>query len=121
MLTASLGGASAVVIHPQGGDDIEQAAKRVRFARSTLVVSGSQRYPDSESIAALEASIEREAQAMIDAALARGAGDLRTAVALAFELGIVEVPFSPSDAPLPRPNVRNASDREWARTAGTSG
>lgn len=120
VLTASLGGASAVIIHSQGGDDIEQAAKRVRFARSTLVVSGSQRYPDSESIAALEASIEREAQAMIDAALARDAGDLLTAVALAFELGIVEVPFSTSNAPLPRPSVRNASDREWTRTAGTS-
>jgi methylaspartate mutase epsilon subunit len=97
VLTASLGGAGAVVIHPEGGDEIEDAAKRVRFARSTLVVSGSQRYPDSESIGALEASIEREAEAMIDAALANDAVNLRTAVALAYELGIVELPFSTTE------------------------
>jgi methylaspartate mutase epsilon subunit len=97
VLTASLGGAGAVVLHPEGGDAIEDATKRVRFARSTLVVSGSQRYPDSESISALEASIEREAEAMIDAALAQDTVNLRTAVALAQELGIVELPFSPTE------------------------
>ena len=117
VLTASLGGASAVIIHSDGDGEIERAAKRVRFARSTLVVSGSQRYPDSDAIAALEALIAREAHAMIDAVLARDTGDLRAAVALAFELGIVELPPSTAEPSLPPSRVRNAFVAEGARSA----
>lgn len=117
VLTASLGGASAVVIHSDGGDEIDDAAKRVRFARSTLVVSGSQRYPDSDSIAALEASIELEAQAMIDATLSTDTRDLRAAVALAFELGIVDISVPAAEASLPPLRVRNAFDPERAGRA----
>jgi methylaspartate mutase epsilon subunit len=114
VLTASLGGATAVVIHPGTPPDIGDLAKRARFARAALVVTGSQRYPDSASIAALEASIEREAQEMIDATLAIETGDVHAAVALAFERGIVEVPLSaPSLLPL---RVRQAFDAEWAKT-----
>jgi glutamate mutase epsilon subunit len=145
VLTASLGGAVAVVIQPGAPDELGETAKRVRFARSTLVVSGSQRYPDSERIGALEESIELEARAMIDATLARDTGDLRAAVALAFERGIVQVPFSEistvrsasvavrnpdgsvgaayrddaidalSEASLPPLRIRNAFDARWAQ------
>lgn len=115
VLTASLGGTSSVVIHPGAPADIGDAAKRVRFARSALVVTGSQRYPDSDSITDLEASIEREAQEMIDATLGIETGEVHTAVALAFERGIVEVPLSAaSHLPL---RVREAFDPKWAKTA----
>jgi methylaspartate mutase epsilon subunit len=146
VLTASLGGASAVVVDQRAADDAGDIAKRVRFARSALVVSGSQRYPDSESIGALQASIEHEAKEMIDAALAHDTGDLRAAVALAFERGIVQVPFANlsaggsvsvavrnpdgsvsaafredasealSDASLPPLRIRKAFDAQWAET-----
>jgi glutamate mutase epsilon subunit len=145
VLTASLGGAAAVVTEPGPLDGVGDTAKRVRFARSTLVVSGSQRYPDSEPIGALEASIEVEARAMIDATLARDTGDLRAAVALGFERGIVQLPFSEisavgsarvavrnpdgsvgaayredatearSEASLPPLRIRQAFDAQWAQ------
>lgn len=117
VLTASLGGAAAVVIHPSARAEVEDMAKRVRFARSTLLVTGSQRYPDSEAIDELAASIERDARAMIDATLARDTGDLPAAVALAFERGIVEIPTEVTEDPLPPLRVRKAFDPEWARTS----
>jgi methylaspartate mutase epsilon subunit len=146
VLTASLGGTAALVIPSGAPNEVDDTAKRVRFARSTLVVSGSQRYPDSESIGAIEASIEREARSIIDATLARDTGDLRGAVALAFERGIVDVPFSEissvgsgsvalrnpdgsvraarrddasgarSEASLPPLRVRSAFDTRWMET-----
>ncbi len=115
VLTASLGGARAVVIGPDPAADIGAVAKRVRFARSALVVTGSQRYPASESIRALEASIEHEAREILDATLALETGELRSAAALAFERGIVELPPAPSA--LAPHGVRNASEAQWAARA----
>jgi methylaspartate mutase epsilon subunit len=99
-VTAVLGGADQTVVKSvQEGVGIptkEANAEGIRATREVRTILGAQRMPDSPELLEEMEIVEEESRAIIDAVLDIGDGDVALGTLKGIEVGIVEVPFTPS-------------------------
>jgi len=98
---ASMGGASKIITksphESQGIPTKEANAEGLRASKIITNLLKDQKTPQSEALKQEKSMIEREVKSLLYATLNVGKGDFAQGVVKAFESGILDVPFAPSE------------------------
>ncbi len=98
---ATLGGATKIITksphESQGIPTKEANAEGLRASKILTTMLKDQRYPESNALSTEKTMIEREVKSLLYATLNIGKGDFAQGVIKAFEAGILDIPFAPSE------------------------
>lgn len=99
---ACMAGATKVIVKtPHEAEGVPTASANrdgLRATRQTINMLAAQRKPQDEAIDREAETIKREVRAVLGEVLDLGAGDIARGAVLAFEGGILDVPFAPARA-----------------------
>ncbi|MEE4279918.1 MAG: methylaspartate mutase subunit E [Halieaceae bacterium] len=99
---ACMAGATKVIVKtPHEAEGVPTAAANrdgLRATRQTINMLAEQRKPQDHAIDLEAEMIKREVRAVLDAVFALGEGDIARGAVLAFETGVMDVPFAPARA-----------------------
>ncbi len=100
-MVATLGGATKIITksphESQGVPTKEANAEGLRASKVITSLLKEQRYPENETVNKEIEMIKKEVKTLLYATLNIGKGDLAQGVIKAFEAGLLDIPFAPSE------------------------
>ncbi|MFU8786326.1 MAG: methylaspartate mutase subunit E [Candidatus Izemoplasmataceae bacterium] len=98
---ATLGGATKMITksphESQGVPTMEANAEGLRASKIITRLLKEQRYPSSKELKIEKEMIQKEVKSMITAILNVGKGDLAQGAVKGFAMGLIDIPFAPSE------------------------